>query len=225
MDSLQREFSPILLEGVEYPAVAPRSVEEVAEVVRWCREHAWRILPAGQGHSFPEQHHVPTGVLTVISLGRRGVSDPNSVNLAVDVEAGVPTATLLKLIRHAGLAIENWPEEYPGTVGGLLCGERGPSLRSLILGMILVDGSGTIVRLGGALRKDVSGFDAAGSVIGSRGTVAWLDKVTIRLIPAGETGIARVSTPPSTTQMPFDGLMRRIAHAYDPDDVFFKPEK
>lgn len=225
IEDLHARFSEIVLRDVEYPSVIPTTIEQVSELIHWCRERAWKVLPVGRGHSFSEQHHVPTGVLTVVSTGRRGMSEPSSRDLAIDVEAGVPAKTVAEVVEGAGFILERWPREYPGTVGGLFCGTRGPELRALVLGVQMVDGTGRVLRFGGRIRKDVSGFDAAGTLIGSRGTIGWLDRVCLRLRPGVSAPAERVSLPGSTAPAPFAGLSKRVARAYDPYDVFVKHER
>lgn len=224
IDDLEQELGKIVLPDVEFPTVAPDSLESVVQVVNWCREHSWRMLIAGRGHTFSEEHHVPDGVLTALTLQRKRMSEANPIDLAIEVEAGVSVDVVQEVVEQAGLMLERWPEDYPGTVGGLLCGSRGTKFRGILLGSTFVDGTGRVLNLGGAIRKDVSGFDGSSVLLGSRGTMAWLDRVVLRLKPKSAILVERVSLPPSTQAKEFSGLHRQIAAAFDPDDVFFKPK-
>ncbi len=224
LDNLTKTFGKMVLPDVEFPTVIPDSPEAVSEIVNWCREHSWRILPVGRGHTFSQEHHVPGGVLTVLSSARRGMSEASGVDMVIEVEAGVPVSAVGEVVEHAGLMLEHWPMDYPGTIGGLLAGAHGPEFRGIVLGAIFVDGTGRILHLGGAVRKDVSGFDGTSALLGSHGTMAWLDRVVLRLKPRTSSPLERVSWPPSTQKKEFSGLYRQIANAFDPDDVFFKPK-
>ncbi len=224
LDDLKQSLGSIVLPDVEFPTVIPQSIDDVTNAIKWCREHSWRILPAGRGHTFSEDHYVPDGTLTVLSTSRRGMSDASGDDLVIEVEAGVPVEAVISAVEAAGLDLEHWPEEYPGTVGGLLCGSYGQKLRGIVLGSVLVDGTGRILHLGGAVRKDVSGIDGTSAVLGSHGAICWLDRVILRLKPRSGQVRERVSYPPSTTAKEFTGPYRQIAQAFDPEDVFFKPK-
>ncbi len=224
IENLQKELGSIVLPDVEFPTVVPDSIENVVKVVNWCRVNSWRMLIAGRGHTFSEDHHVPDGVLTVLTLKRNRMTEANPADLAIEMETGMSVDVVREVVEQAGLILERWPEDYPGTVGGLLCGSRGTEYRGMLLGSTFVDGTGRILSLGGAIRKDVSGFDASSVLLGSRGAIAWLDRVVLRLKPDSSAPVERVSFPPSTLPKEFSGLHRQIAAAFDPDDVFFKPK-
>jgi FAD/FMN-containing dehydrogenase len=224
LDDLKNSLGSIVITDVKFPTVIPNTIEDVVETVNWCKQHAWRILPAGRGHTFSDEHHVPDGVLTMLSTSRRGMSDASGDDMVIEVEAGVPVDAVMSAVQSAGLDLEHWPEEYPGTVGGLICGSHGQKLRGVVLGSVLVDGTGRVLNLGGAVRKDVSGIDGTAAILGSHGTISWLDRVILRLRPRSSQLRERVSYPPSTISKEFTGPYRQIAQAFDPEDVFFKPK-
>jgi len=222
-DPIKSVFPELWVSEAAYPALMPRSSEDVMSIVQWCRENGMRILPVGGGHSLGEKFTVPNGVVSLISLARDGVSEPDTGDLAIEVEAGVPAAMLHQLVHDAGLRLDGWPENYPGTLGGLFAGLRGLELRHLVLGMDLVDGRGRSLRFGGRVRKNVSGFDVAGVMIGSRGTLGWIDRLYLRLSPGGSTLLDRRGPAPLGQPSSPRGLYQRVAVALDPDGVFLKP--
>lgn len=217
-------FGDLWVEGAAFPALMPGSTEDVMQAVVWCRENGWRIFPVGRGHTFGERHIVPSGVLTLITLSREGISEPDPRDLAIEVETGVPSEVLVARVHDSGFRLDGWPVDYPGTVGGLICGERGGQLRHLVLGMDVVDGRGRSLRFGGRVRKNVSGFDVAGLFTGSRGRLGWVDRVYLRLTPGGAPELGRTAVPPRTAMVPPSGLYERVAGALDPDGVFLKPD-
>lgn len=221
--TLQSAFADLWVEGAAAPAVLPRSTEDVMRVVAWCRDNGWRILPAGRGHTFGEQYHVPSGVLTLLSLAREGISDPDPRDLVLEVEAGVPASVAAAHVNDAGFRLDGWPEDYSGTVGGLVCGHLGPQIRAIVLGVDIVDGRGRSLRFGGRVRKNVSGFDIGGAFCGSQGAIGWLDRIYFRLTPSGAPLVARTALPPKTVPRNLTGRFLEVARALDPDDVFLKP--
>ncbi len=222
LETLRDEFGDIWVEEAVYPALVPRSSEDVMRAVAWGRSNGWRLFPVGRGHAFPEKHVVPSGVITLLSLSREVITDPDPRDLAIEVETGVPSRVLTDLVYDSGFRLDGWPEKYPGTVGGLICGERGIMIRHLILGVDVVDGRGNSLRFGGRVRKNVSGFDVAGLFAGSGGALGWLDRVYLRLTPKDSPPIGRVSQELRTTANGFQELSARVAGALDPDNVFLK---
>jgi FAD/FMN-containing dehydrogenase len=64
--------------------------------------------------------------------------------------------------------------------GGIRVVRYGP-LRQWVLGLTLVDGTGTVHELGGPYLKDSSGYDLKSLIIGSEGTLGVVTEVTLRL--------------------------------------------
>jgi glycolate oxidase FAD binding subunit len=90
------------------------------------------------------------------------------------------------------------------TVGGLIAtGAAGPyrarygTMRDLLLGVTVVRGDGTIVKGGGRVVKNVTGYDVPKLLAGSWGTLVVLTSVTLRVAPLPET--ERTLVVPSAT--------------------------
>lgn len=222
VEVLQETFSDIWVDDAVYPALLPVTTEDVMRAVTWCRENGWRILPVGQGHSFTEKHSPGSGVLTLLSIGRDGISEADPRDLAIEVESGVPASAVFDTAYQSGMKLDGWPADYKGTVGGLVCGGKGSSIRHLILGVDLVDGRGRSLRFGGRIRKNVSGFDVATAFAGSNGFLGWLDRVYLRLQPMGSPDLDRAYLQSDSFGSNLDDLLMQVAKALDPDGVFLK---
>jgi glycolate oxidase len=66
--------------------------------------------------------------------------------------------------------------------GGLCCVKYGVT-RDYVLGLQVVTGTGELVRLGRRTAKGVAGFDLAGLMVGSEGSLGVVTEVTVRLRP------------------------------------------
>ncbi|MBD3166707.1 FAD-binding protein [bacterium] len=219
--SIQDRFSAIWLQDASFPAIVPRSADDVVDAIHWCRESGWRLLIVGRGSSFPDQLNVPEKILTILTLARTGVSECDPLDMVVETEPGVPSVELLEHVQDAGFRLAGWPEQYPGTVGGLIAGRNGPKVRHLLLGLETISGRGHRHRFGGRVRKDVSGFSLAPLFIGSNGRFGWIERVFLRLSPLGAPDIGFRPPKPSASgrimkQSPASGVLQ----ALDPDSVF-----
>lgn len=223
VDSVHKAFEDLWVEDAAFPALMPASAEDVQRVIHWCREHGMRLFPVGRGHSFGDKLNLPPGVITLVSLARDGFSQPDASDLVIEAEAGVPAESLRAIVHDAGFRLDGWPEEFQGTVGGLIAGVRGPELRHLVLGMDIVDGRGRSLRFGGRVRKNVSGFDVAGVMVGSQGVLGWIDRVYLRLSPGGSPQLERRIVSPVVRGKSNEGLPTRVIRALDPDGLFHKP--
>ena len=140
---------------------------------------ASRLLPGeGQGA------RIEMGGITGITL-----YEPEALTLVV--RAGTPLAEV-----QAALAAENQmlgfePDPRPGsTIGGVAASNAsGPrrvavgACRDAMLGVRLVTGDGQIVKNGGRVMKNVTGYDLVKLLAGSRGTLGALTEIAFRTAP------------------------------------------
>jgi len=219
---IETSLSDIWVADAAYPAVLPESIEDVMRAINLCRQLSIRMLFVGQGSSFSSKFNVPDNVLTVVNLKREGISVPDAKDMVVEVEAGVPAQSASRNIQEAGFRLDGWPDDYSGTVAGLICGEKGGKYRNLILGMDIVDGRGRCLRFGGRVRKNVSGFDVPGLFAGSHGRIGWMDRIYLRLTPVQSQNISILSRPPRTSVDDCVGILDEVSKAFDPDGLFLK---
>jgi glycolate oxidase FAD binding subunit len=127
------------------------------------------------------------GDLTTERLDRIVEHEPG--DLTCVVEAGVRLSLLAKALARHGQRLALDPPGDP-TVGAVLAANlSGPlrhrfgSPRDLVLGVTLVLADGTIASSGGKVVKNVAGYDLGKLVCGSRGTLALIGRVSLRLHP------------------------------------------
>jgi glycolate oxidase subunit GlcD len=172
----------------------PRSAEEVAAVLAWCYEHDVALTPRGGGTGFAGGA-VPLDGGVVLDL--RHLNRVRSLDPALwraEVEAGVTTATLQRRARENGLLFPPDPgaAEQSQIGGNISTNAGGPhtfkygATGAWVTGLEVVLAPGEVVRLGGAVRKDVAGYDLQSLLIGSEGTLGIITAAWLRLIPAPE---------------------------------------
>lgn len=160
--------------------------------------------------SAPEQTLVPIGGGTMIGRGRQ----PRSPFALLDTRAALGgraqhQADDLTVIAPAGMTIEalnaqlapagQWvpldpPQPAVATLGGTLAtGINGPLRsryglpRDLVLGMSVMRADGQVVKAGGRVVKNVTGYDLMRLWCGSHGTLGIITEVALRALPRAET--------------------------------------
>ena len=177
--------------GVGSCIVRPANTEQVAGVVQWARRRAVSLVPQG-GNTGLVGASVPRRDEVIVSTRRlRVISDVDVLARQVTAGAGV---TLHELQEHAA----RWDLRYPvdfgargsATVGGSLATNAGGinvvrygMTRRQVVGVEAVLGSGEVVSHLGGLIKDNTGFDLAGLLCGSEGTLGIVTVARLQLVP------------------------------------------
>ena len=179
----------------------PRSAEEVAELVAWCYEREVAIVPRGGGTGFAGGAVPLDGglVLSLELLARIRSFDPPLWRL--EAEAGVLTAEVRRVAREGGLLFPPDPgaAEQSQLGGNIATNAGGPHAfkygvtGAWVTGLEAVVAPGELVRVGGAYRKDVAGYDLRSLLVGSEGTLGVITAAWLRLVPAPEAAAPVVS--------------------------------
>jgi alkyldihydroxyacetonephosphate synthase len=171
--------------------VRPTSTDEVAAVVRTCRDAAVPVTAAG-GRSGVCGASVPVFggvVLDTTALDEIGPIDAESG--IVEVGAGAFGPDLEAATRAAGLTIGHFPQSFDiATVGGwIACRGAGQystrygKIDDIVVGLEVVLADGTVVRTGGAPAAAV-GPDLTQLFAGSEGTLGVITRAWLRAHPA-----------------------------------------
>ena len=204
---LRAEFGEAVLEGTpaEYltdvtrapgradAVVLPSSADEVAAVLAWCYERDVAIVPRGGGTGVAAGA-VPDGgiVLALDRVNRVRSFDP--ALWRIEVEAGVTTARLQQLVRESGLMFAPDPgaTEQSQIGGNIATNAGGPHafkygvVGDWVTGIEAALAPGELVSVGGAIRKDVAGYDLKRLLVGSEGTLGIVTAAWLKLLPAPE---------------------------------------
>jgi glycolate oxidase len=128
----------------------------------------------------------------VLSLARLAAVRVDASNGVARAEAGATLALLTAALSDAGMAVSGLGAD-PGSdhVGALIA--RGGVPRRSLTGIEAALPGGDLIQLGGSVLKDVVGYDIASVLLGSRGRLAAIVAVHLRLIPAG--AVVEVAEP------------------------------
>ncbi|MET0383280.1 MAG: glycolate oxidase subunit GlcE [Burkholderiaceae bacterium] len=137
-----------------------------------------------------------------------GVVDYAPTELVVTARAGTPVVELERLLAGRGQCLPFDPPRFPGedghpagTVGGMVAaGLAGPAraavggVRDHVLGALLLNGRGELLRFGGEVMKNVAGYDVSRLLAGSWGALGAICEVSLKVMPV----------PPATLTLRFD---------------------
>lgn len=175
--------------------VAPRSVEDVAEVLKEATLTGTPVRIWGGGTKQKIGLEPGPGiVMSTRYLDSVEQWEPDDLTLVVG--SGALVADVEDMLGRRGQTAAL--PEHPGvsTIGGTIATgtsslRRGRlyGIRDRVLETTLVTGDGRIVRSGGRVVKNVSGFDIHKAVVGAFGSLGVIVSVCFKLWPVPESGI------------------------------------
>lgn len=141
----------------------------------------------------------------VLSLSRiNGIIEYFPEELYIKVKAGTSIKQIEEELKKKNqqLAFEpidfgfllNGKSDYGTAAGQVACNISGPrrfkvgSVRDHVLGFRGVNGRGEIIKSGGVVVKNVTGYDLSKLICGSYGTLVALTEITFKVLPAPEEG-------------------------------------
>ncbi|MCP4315688.1 MAG: glycolate oxidase subunit GlcE [Hyphomicrobiales bacterium] len=192
-----------MTEALKSETFTPENEEQVLEAVQWAvSEHApVEII----GHGSKRAIGRPLQVAHGIDLSRMtGVTLYEPEELVLTARAGTALDEIEALLAENGQELQFEPMDYRsllasgecgrGTIGAVLATNlAGPrrlkagAARDHALGIRAVTGRGDVIKSGGRVVKNVTGYDLSRGLSGSWGTLAVFTEVTFKVLPRAET--------------------------------------
>jgi glycolate oxidase len=170
-------------------AVLPSTTEQVARILRYCRENAVKVVPRGAGTSL-SGGALPLADGIILGLGKfNRILDIDFANRCVVAQPGVTNLAVTTAVQHQGFFYAPDPSSQiactiGGNVaensGGVHCLKYGLTTNNL-LGIEMVLMNGEILRLGGK-HMEAEGYDLLGVMTGSEGLLGVVTEVTLRIL-------------------------------------------
>ena len=172
---------------------SPKSEAELAEVI------AGATAPFSVQGGGTRGFSVAGEVLSTRGLSGVALYEPGSLTLVA--KAGTPIAEIETLLASEGQRMAFEPADLRGmlmakgepTIGGAFAANssgprriQGGAARDYLLGVRFVDGRGQLVKNGGRVMKNVTGYDLVKLLAGSYGTLGVLSEVSLKVLPIPE---------------------------------------
>ena len=180
----------------------PKNEEEVSELIREFYKKDTPTEIIGNNSKNFIGNNVQSGNTTSLSK-LTGIIDYRPEELYIKVKACTPIEEIEKIIdkNKQELAFEPIDFGYikngksnKGTIAGYLsCNYAGSrrfkvgSVRDHVLGFKGVNGKGDIIKSGGTVVKNVTGYDLSKLIAGSFGTLVALTEITLKVLPKKES--------------------------------------
>ncbi|MGR3631462.1 MAG: FAD-binding protein [Limimaricola soesokkakensis] len=179
--------------------IRPGSEAELAEALRDATGPL-SVRGGGTRGPLPDGTPLSTSALSGITL-----HDPAALTLVA--QAGTPVEEIDAALAKANQRLAFEPMDHRAllgttgtpTIGGVVAANvSGPrrmqvgAARDHLLGLRFVDGEGTVVKNGGRVMKNVTGYDLARLVAGSRGALGVITEVALKVLPGTETAASLV---------------------------------
>ena len=184
-DATRTRFEP---EAVLFP----RDEEDVSAILSYCNAHQIVITPRGAGSGFTGGALPTQGGITLgLEKHMNKILEIDMENMVAVVQPGVINMDLQKAVEEVGLFYPPDPasEEY-STLGGNVSENAGGMraakygiTKDYVMALRAVRPNGDIIRAGKRTIKDVAGYNIAGILIASEGTLAVITEITVKLIP------------------------------------------
>ncbi|MEX0301590.1 MAG: FAD-binding protein [Leisingera sp.] len=211
--------------------MTPRSEAELADAVAGTNEP---LCVQGGG---TRGLAVEGEVLSTAGLSGVELYEPGALTLVV--KAGTPVAEVQALLASENQRLAFEPMDHRGllgtggapTIGGVIAaGVSGPrriqagAARDHLLGVRFVDGSGQVLKNGGRVMKNVTGYDLVKLMCGAHGTLGVLTEVSLKVLPQAEAA-ETVAVESADLGQAVAAMSAALGSPYDVTGAAYDPDR
>lgn len=178
------EFAPELI-------LKPTSTDELSKIISYCNNNLIAVTPRGAGTGLSGGALAVYGGVMISSENLNRIITIDEDNLQLIVEPGVITEELQNAVKEKGLFYPPDPASKGSCfIGGNIAeNSGGPKavkygvVKDYVLNLEMVLASGEVIWTGANVLKNATGYNLTQLVVGSEGTLGFVSKIVLRLIP------------------------------------------
>ncbi len=216
-DATRNRFEPDLV-------IFPRNENDISKILKYCNEKRIPVIPRGAGSGFTGGA-LPSegGIVLALEKHMNKILEIDMENMVAVVQPGVINIELQKAVEEKGLFYPPDPasQDY-STIGGNVSENAGGMraakygiTKDYVMAIRAVLPNGDIIRAGKRTIKDVAGYNIAGILIASEGTLAVITEITLKLIPKPKLQKTAMGIFPSV-ESAMNGVYKTMASGVTP---------
>ena len=216
----------------------PKTTEEISEIIKNCYKKNVPLEINGLkskskiGRNFQAEK-------TLDLSNYSGIIEYKPEELYIKVKAGTPIKEIISELDKNNQQLAFEPNDFgflfsghsnEGSIGGVIsCNFSGSrrfksgSARDHLLGFQGINGKGEIIKSGGTVVKNVTGYDLCKLLSGSFGTLTVLTELSIKVLPKPETSNTLIINNPHLKKA-LEYLNITLSSSVDPSGGVFYPE-
>jgi len=177
--------------------VSPASADQIAKIMKLANRQRIPVTPRGAGSGLSGGAVPIRGGLVLLTDRMNRILEIDRENMMAVLEPGVVTNEINERLKEFGLWYAGYPMSletcYIGgnvaeNAGGAKAVKYGVTAR-YVVGLEVVSPTGDILRLGGKLVKDVTGYNLTQLMVGSEGTLGIFTKIILKLMPLPKASV------------------------------------
>ncbi len=182
--------------------VLPTTAEQVSAILRLANHERIVVAPRGSASGLSGGSVPLAGGIALALTRMNRILEIDTTNLVAVVEPGVITATLQAEVEQRGLFYPPDPSSLKVSAIGGNIAENAGGARCLkygvtsdyVMGLQVVLPSGEIIRSGGRMVKNVTGYNLRQLFTGAEGTLGVITEATLKLLPLPKYRLTALAT-------------------------------
>ncbi len=191
--NIKEEYSHDELGGTEsFPEIVcvVKSTDEVSAIMKYAYDNEIPVTVRGSGTGLVGSCVPIMGGILLDMSTMNHVLELDEDNLTLTVEPGMLLMEILAYVEERGLFYPPDPGEKTATVGGNISTNAGGMravkygvTRDYVRGLTAVLPDGRVIKVGGKVVKNSSGYSLKDLLVGSEGTLAVITECVLKLLP------------------------------------------
>jgi glycolate oxidase len=199
-DAMNQRFLPEMV-------AHPDDTRQIAAIVKLANKEKFPVIPRGGGTGFTGGSLAVEGGVVVTTSRMNRIIEVDPENMVAWVEPGVINGDLQRAANDQDLFFPPDPSSMDfSTLGGNVAENAGGPravkygvTRDYIMALEVVMPDGRIVKTGSEAIKSVTGYDITRLLVGSEGTLGFITKILIKLLPKPEAVVTLLTAFPDVS--------------------------